>query len=111
MKKVTPTTYKTDAKKDDLVIMLAGKDKGKKGKVLKIDRRSGRALIDGLNLIKKHQRPRKQGEKGEIISLPGSVDFSNFSLFCQSCNKGVRTGYRLEGDEKIRICKKCQSAI
>lgn len=102
---------KYNIKKGDEVIMLAGKDKGKKGKVLSINKKTGRVSVDGLNLIKKHQKPRRQEEKGEIISMPGTVDVSNVALFCAQCNKQVRIGHRFESDKKIRICKKCQSAI
>jgi large subunit ribosomal protein L24 len=102
---------KTKLKKGDIGIMLSGKDKGKKGKVLKVWREKRKALIEGLNLVKKHQRPRRQGEKGEIISKPRFVSISAVAFYCGSCNKGVKVGYRLSGDKKERICKKCQQVI
>ncbi len=104
-------SIKTKVKKGDEVMMLAGKDKGKKGKILRILREKNKVMIEGLNLVKKHQRPRKQGEKGEIVSLPRFVDISNVGIYCSPCGKGVRVGYRLDGDQKIRICKKCQQSI
>lgn len=105
------TQLKVKIKKGDEVIMLAGKDRGKKGKVLKVIRKNGRVVVDGLNLVKKNRKPKRQGEKGEIISMPRAVDISNVALFCAGCNKGVRVGYRLSGDQKVRICRKCQENI
>ncbi|HNW96765.1 MAG TPA: 50S ribosomal protein L24 [Candidatus Paceibacterota bacterium] len=105
------TQQKVKIKKGDEVMMLAGKDKGKKGKILTVIRKNNRVVVDGLNLVKKNRRPKKQGEKGEIISMPRAVDISNVALFCSRCNKGVRVGYRLSGDKKIRICRKCQETI
>jgi large subunit ribosomal protein L24 len=105
------TQQKVKIKKGDEVIMLNGKDKGKKGKVLKIIKKSNRVIVEGLNLIKKNLKPKKQGEKGEIISMPRSVNISNVAIFCSRCNKGVRVGFRLSGDQKMRICRKCQETI
>ncbi|MCX8016022.1 MAG: 50S ribosomal protein L24 [Patescibacteria group bacterium] len=98
-------------KKGDEVIMLIGKDRGKKGKIIKVLPHANKVVVEGLNLIKKHLRPKRQGEKGEIVSLPRPVNASNVALWCSSCGKGVRVGYRFEGDKKIRICKKCQQLI
>lgn len=105
------TQQKVKIKKGDEVIMLNGKDKGKKGKVLKIIKKSNRVIVEGLNLVKKNLKPKKQGEKGEIISMPRSVNISNVAIFCSRCNKGVRVGFRLSGDQKMRICRKCQETI
>jgi large subunit ribosomal protein L24 len=102
---------KIKIKKGDEVIMLNGKDKGKKGKVLKIIKKSNRVIVEGLNLVKKNLKPKKQGEKGEIISMPRSVNISNVAIFCSRCNKGVRVGFRLSSDQKMRICRKCQETI
>ncbi len=102
---------KIKIKKGDEVIMLNGKDRGKKGKVLKIVRKSNRVVVDGLNLVKKNLKPKKQGEKGEVISMPRSVDISNVAIFCSRCNKGVRVGFRLSGEQKMRICRKCLENI
>lgn len=98
-------------KKEDEVVIKAGKDKGKKGKVVKIIKKTGRVVVAGLNLAKKHQRPRRQGEKGEIVSVPQAVDLSNVGLYCGNCGRAVRSGHRIEGEKKIRICKKCQTPI
>ena len=104
-------------KTGDNVMMLAGKDRGKTGKVLQILPKSGKAVVESLNLIKKHQRPKKQGQKGEVISRPRPIDISNVMLICRHCKKPARMGARREGPEGgpsgagkkvIRVCKKCQ---
>lgn len=98
-------------KKGDEVYMICGRDRGKHGKVLKVLEKSNTLVIEGLNLIKKHRRPTKQGEKGEVISLPRAVDISNIALRCPRCDRPVRIGYRLSGDKKLRVCRKCQEPI
>jgi len=97
-------------KKGDNVQMLIGKDKGKKGSVLEI-RPDGRIVIAKLNIVKKHTRPKKQGEKGQVIEIPRAVDASNVMLVCPGCKKPSRVGLRLEGKDKLRFCKKCKSVI
>ncbi len=98
-------------KKGDEVIMICGRDRGKKGKILKVAAKSNKVVVEGLNLVKKHRRPKKQGEKGEIVLLPRAVDISNVALRCPRCDRPVRIGYRLAGDKKLRICRKCQEPI
>ncbi|MDD5430967.1 MAG: 50S ribosomal protein L24 [Candidatus Pacebacteria bacterium] len=98
-------------KKGDTVKIIAGKDNGKEGKVLEIDNKNRRILVEGINIVKKHKRPTKQGEKGEIIKIPKSLNISNVMLKCPNCGKGVRVGHKLNGDQKIRYCKKCQAPI
>jgi len=94
-------------KKNDNVIMLSGKDRGKTGKVALVLSSSGKIVVEGLNLIKKHVRARKQGQKGQIISKERSVSASSVALVCKSCGKPTRVGYKFEGDNKVRVCKKC----
>lgn len=98
-------------KKGDNVQIMAGKDRGKRGKVLSVDKRSGRALVEGVNVFKKHQRPKRQGEKGEIVNVSRPLNAANIMLVCSSCDKPVRVGYKKEGGEKVRYCKKCKSTI
>lgn len=98
-------------KKGDNVKVVSGSSRGKSGKVLEVIRETGRVLVDGVNMVKKHQKPKRQGEKGEIITLPRSINASNVMLLCSSCNKAVRAGYRMEGETKIRYCKNCQSPL
>lgn len=96
-------------KKGDLIEMTAGKDHGKRGRVLKVRPEGRRIVVDGLNLARKHQKPKKAGKKGEIITLPRAVDISNAALVCPSCGKTARIGFVRHGDERMRVCKKCKN--
>jgi len=96
-------------KKNDNVIMLGGKDKGKKGKVLLVFTEQDKVVVEGLNLVKKHLRAKKQGQKGQVISKERAVSVSSVALICKSCGKPTRIGYRIDGAMKLRICKKCGS--
>lgn len=98
-------------KKGDQVIMLGGKDRGKTGKVSIVLPKDGKVVVEGLNLVKKHVRARKQGQKGQIISKERSVNAASVALVCKSCGKQTRIGYKLEGENKMRICKKCKLEI
>lgn len=98
-------------KKDDLVKMLAGKDSGKTGKVLRVISDTGKISIEGLNLIKKHKRPRKEGEKGQRVEIPRAISVSNVALVCPKCGKATRIGYKNTGKNKLRVCKKCKAEI
>lgn len=95
-------------KKGDTITMLIGKDKGKTGKILQVLPKSGKAVVESLNLVKRHQRPKKQGQKGEIISRPRPIDISNVMLICRHCKSPARMGIRHEDKKVIRICKKCR---
>ncbi len=97
--------------KGDNVQIMACKDKGKRGKVLKVNLKTGKILVQGLNMFKKHQRPKKQGDKGEVISVSRFLNVSNAMLVCSSCDKPARTGYKIEGDSKSRYCKKCKAIL
>lgn len=97
-------------KKGDKVKMLSGKDRDKTGKVVKS--REGRISIEGLNLVKKHVRPRKQGEKGQTISVPRFVNVSIAMLVCPNCGAATRIGYKFtDKGVKQRICKKCKQNV
>jgi large subunit ribosomal protein L24 len=98
-------------RKNDQVKMIAGKDRGKTGKVIRVMPKDNKAVIEGLNLVKKHSRPRRQGEKGQRVSIPAAVDISNFMLICPKCSRTARIGYKISGDNKFRVCKKCNSEI
>lgn len=98
-------------RKGDTVKITAGKDKGKTGKVLKVLPAKGKILIEGLNLYKKHVRPKRQGEKGQMVSVPRPIDVSNIMLYCPNCGRAVRVGFRLENKNKLRYCKKCGAKI
>ncbi len=94
-------------KKGDTVKITTGKDRGKTGKVLRVDVASNRAAVEGLNVFKKHSRPRKQGEKGEVVSVARPVALSNLLPVCPSCGTGRRVGVKGTGDARSRVCKKC----
>lgn len=98
-------------KKGDTVLIISGKDKGKKGKVLEVFPKESKILVEGMNLMKKHRKPRKTGEKGQIIQLPKSLDISNAKLICPKCGKAARVGYKMTDKKKFRICKKCGQEI
>lgn len=98
-------------KKNDNVIVIAGKDRGKQSKVLRLFRDTDKALVEGVNLRKKRQKPRKQGEKGQMIDLPHPIHLSNILLYCGSCGRGVRVGAKIMAGKKIRVCKKCGKEI
>ncbi len=94
-------------KKGNTVLIISGKDKGKKGKALEVLSKEGKILVEGVNLMKKHQKPKKTGEKGQIIQLPKPIDVSNVKLICLKCGKPTRIGYKIVEKKKYRTCKKC----
>lgn len=98
-------------KKDDNIKIISGKDKNKTGKILKVLVKRDRILIDGLNLYKKHVRPKKQGEKGETVLVPRPINISNVMLICPVCGKTTRTGGVVNKGKKVRVCKKCGANI
>lgn len=98
-------------KKGDTVKILQGKEKGKTGKVLSIMPQKERILVEGLNLYKKNVKPKKQGEKGQIVTIPRSLNMSNAMLVCPACGKATRVGALVENGKKVRSCKKCGARI
>lgn len=103
---------KLHIKKGDTVVVVGGSDKGAKGKVLKIMTDKKRAVVEGVNMVKKHLKKRSEEEKGGIVEIPSAVHISNLMLFCKSCNKPVRSGFKvLDNGSKERICRKCQNQI
>jgi len=98
-------------RKGDNVKILAGKDRGKSGKVLHVDPKTLRVTIEGCNMSKRHVKPKKQGEKGEIITTPRSINISNVAIVCGNCKKTARIQYRADGKSKVRVCAKCEAAL
>jgi len=98
-------------RKGDQVLIISGKDRGKKGKVLQIFPKESRVLVEGANLRKKHKKPKKQGEKGQIIEMPSPTFSSNVKLICSKCRKVTKVGYKVDNRKKYRICKKCGQEI
>ena len=98
-------------KKGDTVVIISGKDRGRKGKVLKAFPEELKILVEGINLKKKHVRPKREGEKGQIVQIPAPVQISNLKVICPKCGKATRVGYKIIDKKKYRICKKCQKEI
>ena len=98
-------------KKGDSVRIVVGKDRGKTGKVLRVFPESRKILVEGMNIVKKHARPRKQGEKGEMVSVARPMQSSNVRIMCGNCGKGVTAGFLVHSDKKVRICKECKQEL
>ena len=97
--------------KNDQVLIIAGKDKGKKAKVLRGFPNKGLVLVEGVNVKKMHKRPKKEGEKGQVVEVPAPLPVGKVKIICPKCNKPVRIGYKQEAKKKTRICKKCKAEI
>ena len=107
-----------DIKKDDTVIVMAGKDRGKQGRVIHVQPREGRIMVDGVARAKKATRTTgkrssggQQLQQGGIIDTELFIDISNVQIVCPSCGQPTRVGHRTEGDRKVRICRKCEAEL
>ena len=98
-------------KKNDTVIVLSGKDKGKKGKVQIAMPKENKVVVEGVNVATCHTKPRKQGEQGGIVKRETPIRACKVALYCDKCGKGVRVGHKVEGDKKVRVCRKCGAEI
>jgi large subunit ribosomal protein L24 len=102
-------------KKGDTVLIIAGKDRGKTGKVIEALPKVNKIVVEGVNIRKKHMRPRRAGEKGQIIEIFAPLDVSNAKLICPKCSKATRVGYKVIQTQnkrrKVRVCKKCLKEI
>jgi large subunit ribosomal protein L24 len=101
---------KYKVRKNDQVQIIVGKDQGKSGRILKVDRDRARVVIEGLNMVSKAVRPKSQNEKGGIIQIEAPLHISDVMIMCKKCGP-TRVGYRFEGDNKVRFCKKCGEAL
>jgi large subunit ribosomal protein L24 len=102
----------TRIKKDDKVKVIAGKDKGKIGKVLKVSRKDSRALVENINIVKCHTRPNAQNKQGGIVEKEAPIQLSNIMLMCNKCMSPARVKIRrLEDEKKMRMCGKCGEII
>lgn len=100
-------TFKTSLKKNDKVLVIAGKDKGKTGKIIKILKEKNKALVEGVNIVKKHQKP-TPNSSGGIIEKEAPIHLSNLMIICPKCTEHTRISKKiLEDGSKVRICKKC----
>ena len=98
-------------KKEDKVIVLSGKDKGKQGRVLVAEPKTGKVIVEGVNVATKHKKPAKQGEEGGIIKREGAIYASKVQVVCPKCGKGTRVAMELKGDKKVRVCKHCGAEL
>ncbi|MDR0708376.1 MAG: 50S ribosomal protein L24 [Treponema sp.] len=102
--------HKFKLKKEDTVEIMTGKDKGKRGRILKIVRDKDRVVVEGLNIVKKARKRRNQQDRGGIIELEAPLHISNVQIICKKCGP-TRIGIKIEEDKKIRVCKKCGEAL
>lgn len=99
-------------KKNDNVLVIAGKDKGKKGKVRFAYPKDNRVIVEGINFIKRHAKAKGQARQAGIIDLEATLDVSDVMLFCEKCNQPARVGYQFLGDgRKVRVCRSCKEVI
>ena len=103
---------KLHVKRGDLVEVISGKDKGKQGKVVTAFPETGKVIVEGVAIVKKHQKARMQGQESGIINKEAAIDASNVLRVCSKCSKAARTGVKiLEDGSKVRYCKKCQEVF
>ena len=98
-------------KKNDTVLVITGKDAGKTAKVLVALPKDNKVVVDGINVQKKHKKARTAQEVSSIVNQSGAIDASNVMVVCPACDKAVRVAYKIEGDKKVRICKKCGAIL
>ena len=94
-------------KRDDKVVVLSGDDKGVVGKVIAVSPKEGKVIVEKVNMIHKHVKPRKQGDVGGIVDAEGAIYASKVALYCSKCDKGVRVNYKVVDGKKVRVCAKC----
>ena len=98
-------------RKDDIVVVITGKDKGKQGKVLVADPKAGKVIVEGVSVAAKHQKPRKQGEEGGIIKMETPIYACKVMVVCPKCGKATRVAHKIEDGKKSRVCKKCGAEL
>ena len=100
-----------NVKKGDTVIVLSGKDKGKQGKVLGTVPSEAKVVVEGINMVTCHVKPRKQGEEGGIVKREAAMYASKVQVVCPKCNKGTRIAHKIENGKKTRVCKHCGAEL
>jgi large subunit ribosomal protein L24 len=98
-------------RKGDTIVVTAGRDAAKQGKVDRVYVKAGTVMVDGINMYKRHVKKNEQLPEGGILDLPRPIDVSKVSLLCPKCKKPTRIGYKLENGKKTRICRKCSAAL
>ena len=102
---------KLHVKTGDMVIVVSGDDKGKTGKVVEVSPKEGKVIVNGVNLVKKHMRPRPPKEAGGILEVEGAMYASKVQLYCEKCKKATRAAHKMDGDKKTRVCVKCGAEL
>lgn len=103
---------KLNIRKDDMVVVLSGRERGKRGKVLRADPAGGKVVIEGVNMVKRHKKPRRQGDVGGILTQEAPILACKVMRLCPKCNTATRTAHSfLEDGSKSRVCKKCGEMI
>ena len=98
-------------KKGDTVVVLSGKDKGKQGKILAVDPKGGKVVVEGINMVSRHTKPRRQGEEGGIIKKEAPMYACKVMRVCPKCGKATRPAHKDTANGKVRVCKKCAAEI
>jgi large subunit ribosomal protein L24 len=106
-----PRRTKTEIRKHDTVMVMSGKDRGHVGRVVNVYPERGRVQVEGAAVAKRHTRPTRQNQQGGILDKEMPIDVSNVQLVCGSCGKPTRIGHKIEGDTKVRICRKCGAEL
>ncbi|MGF7186135.1 large subunit ribosomal protein L24 [Desulfitispora alkaliphila] len=106
-----PKVKKLKLKKGDEVVVIAGKDAGKKGKITEVSPKTGKVYVEGVNIIKKHTKPTRTMPQGGILDQEAPIDSSNVMVYCSKCKAAVRVGKNKEDGKSVRICKKCGVAL
>ena len=102
---------KLKIRKDDTVQVIAGKDKGKRGAVVRVIAKKDAVIVSGINLVKKAMRKRSQQDQGGIVEIEAPLNISNVGIVCKKCGRPVKAGYKLNGDKKVRVCRKCGETL
>ena len=102
---------KLHVKTGDMVIVVSGDDKGKTGKVVEVSPKEGKVIVSGINMVKKHMRPRPPKEAGGILEVEGALYASKVQLYCEKCKKATRAAHKIDGDKKTRVCVKCGAEL
>ena len=102
---------KLHVKKGDKVIVISGNDKGKIGNVVEVSPKEGKVIVSGVNIVKKHVKPRPPQEAGGIVEVEGALYASKVQLYCDKCSKPTRAAHKIDGDKKTRVCTKCGAEL
>jgi large subunit ribosomal protein L24 len=102
---------KSKIRKGDTVEVLAGKDKGKRGEVVRVNLKKEAVIVSGVNIVKKAMKKRSQQDQGGIAEVEAPLNISNVGIVCKKCGKPVKIGYKFDGDKKIRVCRKCGETL